>query len=219
MPGRLGVLDQDVQLGPVAGAQACGRRDVDPRVADGARDKRQGSGRVLNVDDQVHCHMSSPPVVARRCADSLTHPHRSGSGARLLTPRRRVAAASRRAAGPWRSVGSGAPARGPRAPAQRSAAGRARQPRRDGDRVAGPPAERPHSRIGLGEAGGDRVHLACRAVVDDVDERQAGRQRAASANASAVMSRRGMTAPTNASMTMASQRPAGWPETKARPSA
>ncbi len=53
VPGGLGVGDEDVQLGALAGADARGRGDVDAGVADRGCDARQCSGSVLDVDDQV----------------------------------------------------------------------------------------------------------------------------------------------------------------------
>src|SRR5262249_7520782 len=53
VPGRLCVRDEDVQLDPFGGAHAgrCGQ--VHPCVADRRRDAREGSGLVVDLDDQV----------------------------------------------------------------------------------------------------------------------------------------------------------------------
>ena len=55
---RLGVRDQDVDLGALSCPDAGRRRDVHPGIADGGRDLRERAGSVLHVDHQVESHLS-----------------------------------------------------------------------------------------------------------------------------------------------------------------
>jgi hypothetical protein len=53
------VRDEDVELGPLTGADARGRGDVHAGIADRGRDPRQRPGGVFDVDDQVDCHRAT----------------------------------------------------------------------------------------------------------------------------------------------------------------
>ena len=61
---RLGVGDENVQLGTVAGAHAGGGGDIHAGVTDRGRDLSERPGGVLDVDDQIDRHL-------RRAAVSL----------------------------------------------------------------------------------------------------------------------------------------------------
>ena len=89
----------------------------------------------------------------------------SRSGA---VPASRCAKAARRGEAGGRGVG-GRPGGDPLQVKRRDAAG--------DDRVADAAAQRPHPRIGLGQAGGDGPHVTGGPVVDDVDKRQRGHAR------------------------------------------
>jgi hypothetical protein len=64
VPGGLGVLDEDVQLGALAGPEARRRGDVHAGVADRGRDVRQRSRGVVEVDDEVDGHVAAPAYLA-----------------------------------------------------------------------------------------------------------------------------------------------------------
>ena len=66
VPGRLGVLDEDVQLGALARPEARGGGDVHAGVADGGGDLGQRSRGVVDVDDEVDGHVAAPAYLARR---------------------------------------------------------------------------------------------------------------------------------------------------------
>src|SRR5947209_4027351 len=68
MPCRLGMRDEDVQLGPFTGADAGGSREVDAGVADRSGHIGKRPRCVLDIDDQVEGHVSVgaqpiPPAV------------------------------------------------------------------------------------------------------------------------------------------------------------
>jgi hypothetical protein len=58
MPDRLGVRHEDVELGPIAWADARRGRDVHPGVADGPSDVGQRAGPVFDVDNEVDWHVT-----------------------------------------------------------------------------------------------------------------------------------------------------------------
>ena len=63
----LGVRDEDVQLGALAGADARCRSDVHAGVADRRGDAAPAPRRVLDVDDQVDAMCPSGPAAYRAC--------------------------------------------------------------------------------------------------------------------------------------------------------
>src|ERR1700750_2488860 len=66
----LGVRDEDVKLGALAGPDARRGRDVYARVTDRGGYLSQRAGSVLDVDDQVVCHVDGEEP--RACASLLS---------------------------------------------------------------------------------------------------------------------------------------------------
>jgi hypothetical protein len=58
--GSFGVRDEDVQLDVVRGSQTRRRREIDACVADRRGDTGEGTGLVLDLDDQVERNRTPP---------------------------------------------------------------------------------------------------------------------------------------------------------------